>query len=238
MVRAVGEVVVDVRGLQRIFDTPSGPVEALSHADLHVHAGEVVAVRGPSGSGKSTLMHQIGLLDRPTGGRYLLAGTDTSTLSPRDRAALRARTIGFVLQAFHLVPHKSALQNVALPLVYAGAPRRERRPRAAVALDAVGMSHRASARPGTMSGGEQQRVAVARAVVQRPRLLLCDEPTGNLDQENAARVVALLRAFAADDAMAVLLVTHDPDVAAAADRTVSLRDGRTLPVEAMAADAD
>ncbi|MEU6946023.1 ABC transporter ATP-binding protein [Streptomyces sp. NPDC046316] len=201
------------------------PVDALRPCDLTVRRGEFVAVVGPSGSGKSTFLNIAGLLDAPTTGTYLLDGIDTGTLRDADRTALRGRRIGFVFQSFHLLPQRSALENVTLALVYNGAPRRERAVRAREALEQVGLGHRVDTLPTRLSGGERQRVAVARALVTRPSLLLCDEPTGNLDTANADAVLALLEKLHADG-MTVLVITHDPVVAARARRTVTIRDGR------------
>ncbi|WP_241990081.1 MULTISPECIES: ABC transporter ATP-binding protein [unclassified Streptomyces] len=192
--------------------------------DLTILPGELVAVVGPSGSGKSTLLSVLGLLDTPTGGRYLLRGEDATDLSERDRTALRAGTLGFVFQAFHLVPHLTCVQNVTLPLVHLGVPRSRRRSRAEAALRSVGLGHRLDVRPVTLSGGERQRVAVARAIVHRPAVVLCDEPTGNLDTANSARVMDLLADLVEED-RAVVVVTHDPDVASRADRVFKVVDG-------------
>jgi putative ABC transport system ATP-binding protein len=216
--------VIEARDLDRSYVTGAETVHALRGAHLDVYAGEMVAIMGPSGSGKSTLLHTLGLMDRPDGGSYLLGDTETVSLGNAERARLRATSIGFVFQAFHLVQHRRAVDNVALPLTYMREPRRRARERAAAALDWVGLTHRAGALPPTLSGGEKQRVAIARAVVHRPRLLLCDEPTGSLDQANGANVLALL-ARACADGMAVVVVTHDPMVAAHADRSVRIVDG-------------
>lgn len=216
--------VVRARGLDRSYVTGAETVRALRGADLDVAAGEMVAVMGPSGSGKSTMLHTLGLMDRPDGGSYLLGGVETLDLGRSARARLRATAIGFVFQAFHLVEHRRAVDNVALPLTYLRVPRREARARAAAALEWVGLTHRASALPPSLSGGEKQRVAIARAVVHRPRLLLCDEPTGSLDQVNGSRVLELL-ARACADGIAVVMVTHDPTVAAHANRCVRIVDG-------------
>ncbi|WP_443060970.1 ABC transporter ATP-binding protein [Streptomyces sp. NBC_00464] len=200
------------------------PVEALKPCRLAVKRGEYLAVVGPSGSGKSTFLNIAGLLDVPTQGRYLLDGTDTTALHEADRTALRGRRIGFVFQAFHLVPHRSAVENVTLSMLYTGTPRRERTKRALEALHRVGLDHRADALPIRMSGGERQRVAIARALVARPSLLLCDELTGNLDSTTAESVLTLLDELH-HDGMTLLVITHDPVVAARAARTVTIRDG-------------
>ncbi|MGW2203638.1 ABC transporter ATP-binding protein [Streptomyces sp. NPDC001774] len=217
------EPVIEFRRVGLTYPGPP-PVAALRPCDLTVRRGEFVAVVGPSGSGKSTFLNIAGLLDAPTDGMYLLDGIDTGTLRDADRTALRGRRIGFVFQSFHLLPQRSALENVMLALVYNGTPRRERPERARRALEQVGLGHRVDALPTRMSGGERQRVAVARALVTRPSLLLCDEPTGNLDTENADSVLALLEQLHGDG-MTVLVITHDPLVAARAKRTVTIRDG-------------
>ncbi|TXS37417.1 ABC transporter ATP-binding protein [Streptomyces sp. OR43] len=200
------------------------PVAALRPCDLVVRRGEFVTVVGPSGSGKSTFLNIAGLLDAPTSGTYLLDGLDTGALKDGDRTALRGRRIGFVFQSFHLLPHRSALENVTLAMVYSGVPRKERGRRAKEALVRVGLGHRVASLPTTLSGGERQRVAIARALVARPSLLLCDEPTGNLDTANAQSVLALLAELHADG-MTVLVITHDPEVAGRGARTVTIRDG-------------
>ncbi|MER5488792.1 ABC transporter ATP-binding protein [Streptomyces sp. NPDC002812] len=217
------EPVIEFRGIGLTYPGPP-PVAALRACDLTVGRGEFVAVVGPSGSGKSTFLNIVGLLDAPTGGTYLLDGIDTGTLRDADRTALRGLRIGFVFQSFHLLPQRSALENVTLALVYDGTPRRERRARARHALEQVGLGHRIDSLPTRLSGGERQRVAIARALVTRPSLLLCDEPTGNLDTANADSVLALLERLHADG-MTVLVITHDPLVAARAKRTVTIRDG-------------
>jgi putative ABC transport system ATP-binding protein len=199
-------------------------VEALKPVDLTIGVGEYVAVTGPSGSGKSTLLHVVGCLDRPTGGRYLFEGRDVTSLPDRALAAVRGSAIGFVFQRFHLLRDETAWRNVSLPLLYAGVPRAERLRRAAEALDAVGLSARRAHRPGRLSGGEQQRVALARAIVKRPRLLLADEPTGNLDTASGAQVLSLVDSLNAAGTT-VVLITHDAEIAARARRRLSIRDG-------------
>ncbi len=206
--------------------TYPGPpaVPALRPVDLTVAAGEHLSIVGPSGSGKSTLLNVLGLLDRPTCGTYRLDGIDTATLTEGQRAALRARRIGFVFQSFHLLMHRTAEENVALGLLYTGEPTRKRHRRAAVALDRVGLWHRREALPSRLSGGERQRTAIARALVGRPAILLCDEPTGNLDSAAAAVVLDLIAGLR-DDGMTVLVITHDREVAARGRRAVSIHDG-------------
>ncbi|MFD9411099.1 ABC transporter ATP-binding protein [Streptomyces sp. NPDC059989] len=214
---------MEFRGVALTYPGPP-PVEALKPCELIVHRGEFVTIVGPSGSGKSTFLNVAGLLDSPTAGHYLLDGIDTAGLPDRDRTALRGRRIGFVFQSFHLLPHRSALENVALAMLYTSVPRAERLTRAREALEQVGLSHRETAVPGRLSGGERQRVAIARALVGRPSLLLCDEPTGNLDSANAASVLTLLDELHAAG-MTVMVITHDTEVAARGRRTVTVRDG-------------
>ncbi|WP_449486556.1 ABC transporter ATP-binding protein [Streptomyces avidinii] len=222
-----GVPVIEFQGVGLVYPGPP-PVEALRGCELVVRRGEFVTVVGPSGSGKSTFLNVAGLLDSPTAGRYLLDGIDTAELPDRERTALRGRRIGFVFQSFHLLPHRSALENVTLAMLYTEVPRAQRLVRAREALAQVGLGHRADAVPGRLSGGERQRVAIARALVGRPSLLLCDEPTGNLDSANAASVLALL-----DDlhgaGMTVLVITHDPEVARRGQRTLTIHDGRLDP---------
>jgi putative ABC transport system ATP-binding protein len=221
---------VDVR---RSYHLDGVSVDALRGVSLRIDPGEYVAVVGPSGSGKSTLMHLLGCLDRPTSGVLRVGGRDVATLGDGELAGLRNRTIGFVFQSFQLLGRTTALVNVALPLVYRGVRRAERRDRAEAALTAVGLAHRLGHRPGQLSGGEQQRVAIARALVGEPGLLLADEPTGNLDTASGAEIMALLDGLVRDRGVAVVVVTHDPDVAALARRPVRMRDGliETTPTE-------
>lgn len=200
------------------------PVTALRSCDLRVEQGEFVTVVGPSGSGKSTFLNIVGLLDAPTSGTYTLMGQNTAALTERARAKLRAETIGFVFQAFHLLPHRSALENVRLSLLYGGVPRKHRETLSIESLRTVGLGHRIEAPPSQLSGGERQRVAIARALATSPSLLLCDEPTGNLDTETAANILGLVGELNAQG-MTVLLITHDPVVAAKGTRTLHIRDG-------------
>jgi putative ABC transport system ATP-binding protein len=200
------------------------PVTALHPCDLSVGRGEYLMVTGPSGSGKSTLLNLLGMLDRPTAGRYEFDGVDAAGLNERDRTALRSRRIGFVFQSFHLLAGRTATENVALSLVYAGVPRRRRESIAREALDRVGLSHRRDAVPAHLSGGERQRVAIARALAVTPRLLLCDEPTGNLDSPTAAQILSLIEDLLGDD-LTVIMITHDPGVAARGSRAVTIHDG-------------
>jgi putative ABC transport system ATP-binding protein len=211
-------------GITRSYDLGGVTVDALRGVSLTIGEGDYVAIVGASGSGKSTLMHLLGALDRPTSGTLVIDGRDVSTLGPSEMARLRNETIGFVFQSFHLLPRTTARDNVALPLVYRGTGRRERRERAAAMLDRVGLAHRVDHRPNQMSGGEQQRVAIARALITSPSVLLADEPTGNLDSATGQQVLSLLESLNAEG-VAVVLVTHDRDVAARAHRQIVMRDG-------------
>ncbi len=208
-------------------DYQAGPevVHALRAVSLEVDAGELVAVVGASGSGKSTLMNILGCLDRPTGGSYSLAGINVGARSADERAMVRNRMIGFVFQGFNLLARTSALENVELPLVYRGISRRERRRRAERALAQVGLADRVLHTPAQLSGGQQQRVAIARALVTDPPVLLADEPTGNLDSKTSYEVLALLQQLSREMGITVLIVTHEPDIAACTDRQVTFRDG-------------
>ena len=200
-------------------------VHALRGVSFAVELGEFVSIVGPSGSGKSTLLHLLGALDRPSTGELRFFGRDVAGMDDADLATLRNREIGFVFQQFQLLNRTSALANVALPLVYRGLPKAERRERAAQALASVGLSHRLSHRPVQLSGGEQQRVAVARALVAEPRLLLADEPTGNLDTATGVEIMRLLRGLNEERGVALVVITHDPDVAREAPRQIRIRDG-------------
>ncbi|CAM5541038.1 macrolide ABC transporter ATP-binding protein [Streptomyces tanashiensis] len=220
---ATAPPVIEMRGAGLTYPGPPA-VAALKPCELTVRKGEFVTIVGPSGSGKSTFLNIAGLLDSPTEGQYLLDGIDTGSLSDADRSALRGRRIGFVFQAFHLLPHRTAVENVTLSMVYGGAHRKDRIAAARDALVRVGLGHRLEAIPTTLSGGERQRVAIARALAARPSLLLCDEPTGNLDTATAATVMELLEDLHRDG-MTVLIITHDPAVARRGARTLAIRDG-------------
>jgi putative ABC transport system ATP-binding protein len=217
--------VVELVGVGREFATGEVTIPALADASLAVHRGEYVAVVGPSGSGKSTMLNVIGLLDRPSQGSYLFEGIDTSALSEAQRAGLRSRRIGFVFQSFHLLAHRSVIENVLLSTIYNGMPRSDRIPAAESALLRVGLGHRMDFLPTRLSGGERQRVAIARALVTRPGLLLADEPTGNLDSATGGAVLDLFDELRADG-LTLMVVTHDSQVSAHADRAIHLRDGR------------
>jgi putative ABC transport system ATP-binding protein len=211
--------------LTRSYELDGVSVPALRGVSLEIPAGGYVALVGPSGSGKSTLMHLLGGLDRPSSGTLHIGGRDVADLSAGDLAKLRNETIGFVFQAFHLLARTTAVDNVALPLVYRGMRAGERRKRAAAMLGRVGLSHRLDHRPNQLSGGEQQRVAIARALVTEPVVLLADEPTGNLDQATGRAVLDLLEEINLERQVALVMVTHDREVAARARRQVELRDG-------------
>ncbi len=219
--------VVELAGVSRSFGGDS-PTRVLRDVDLAISEGELVAIVGPSGSGKSTLLNVLGLLDTPDAGRYRLRGVDTTTLSQRARARLRAEHIGFVFQAFHLLPHLSVLENAALGGLYLGLSARERTDRAGDLLSRVDLGHRLGARPATLSGGERQRVAIARALVASPSLLLADEPTGNLDSASADAVLTLFEQLHADGAT-IAMITHDPSVASRSTRCVRIIDGVVRP---------
>jgi len=228
----------DLRKTYRLSRRSS--IEALLGVDVSIKAGEMVAIMGPSGSGKSTLMHLLGLLHSPDidGGpkpTLMIDGVDATTLSDRDRTQIRARSMGFVFQSFNLVPTLTAAENVALAAEYAGTSRGAARTAAREALASVGLADRAGHRPMELSGGEQQRVAIARALVNDPKLILGDEPTGNLDSARAREVLGVLRRINRERGHTVLLVTHDPEVGAACDRVIRMRDGRVIADEAMMA---
>jgi putative ABC transport system ATP-binding protein len=221
----VSAVAVEAVDVTRVYSLEGVQVHALRGVSIRIGAGEYVAIVGPSGSGKSTLMHLLGCLDRPTSGSLQVGGREVATLAGNELAGLRNETIGFVFQSFQLLARTTAVDNVALPLVYAGIPRRQRRARAAEALESVGLGHRLGHRPAQLSGGEQQRVAIARALVTGPQLLLADEPTGNLDSTSGGEVMAILERLNAERSVAVVLVTHDHEIAARARRQVYFRDG-------------
>jgi putative ABC transport system ATP-binding protein len=223
-----GPPLVRLRGVTKRYGQGAAAVLALAGIDLDVRPGEMVALVGPSGSGKSTLMHVLGLLDRPTSGTYLLGGRDVSHLRGAAAAQLRGRRIGFVFQAIHLLPSLTALRNVELPMVYGRLPRAERRTRALAALRRVGLAELAQRVPQAMSGGQAQRVAVARAVAAGPDLLLADEPTGALDRRSGRMVLALFQELHAQLGLTVVIVTHDPLVARHTQRIVTLEDGHIV----------
>ncbi|MEQ8641070.1 MAG: ABC transporter ATP-binding protein [Alphaproteobacteria bacterium] len=218
--------ILRLAGLERRYELPAGAIAVLRGVDLDLAAGQVVALVGPSGSGKSTLLHLAGLLEPPDNGTVAIAGQTMAGLSDGERTRRRRRDIGFVYQYHHLLPEFSALENIMLPQMIAGAGRHLARDRALALLERIGLSARAGHRPGELSGGEQQRVAVARALANRPRLLLADEPTGNLDPETAATVLDYFLALAREDGLAALVATHNLTLAARMDRCLALLDGR------------
>jgi putative ABC transport system ATP-binding protein len=215
---------IELEGIEKTYRMGDVAVNALRGVALAIDDGDFVAVMGASGSGKSTLMNILGCLDRPTAGTYRLAGEEVSSLSPDQLAGVRNRTIGFVFQSFNLLSRTTALENVELPLLYAGVPAKERHARALEALGRVGLGDRARHHPNQMSGGQQQRVAIARALVSRPRLILADEPTGNLDSRTSVEVIALFQELGRSG-ITVVLVTHEPDISEYAARVITMRDG-------------
>ncbi len=218
-------MIVDLRKINKTYVHGKLEVPVLFDIDLTVDAGEYVSIMGPSGSGKSTLMNIIGCLDEPTSGTYILNGTDVSGLSDAKLSALRNRTIGFVFQNFNLLPRESALENVALPMLYAGVHKRERMRRAKEALEKVGLGDRIHFKPTQLSGGQKQRVAIARAMILQPALLLADEPTGALDTASGEQVMSLFEALN-EQGVTIVMITHEPSIAARAKRQMMIRDGR------------
>jgi ABC-type lipoprotein export system ATPase subunit len=222
-------VLIELRNLSKIYDLGEVKVPALQDVSLTIGAGEFVALIGPSGSGKSTLMNTLGCLDRPTKGSYLLAGEEVAGMNPDELAQIRNRRIGFVFQNFNLLARTTALENVEVPLLYnRSCPRRERKRRAAALLERVGLGNRLDHRPNQLSGGQQQRVAIARALVNEPPILLCDEPTGNLDTRTSKEIMALFRRLNEAEGLTVILVTHDLEVARKARRALVLVDGEVV----------
>ena len=223
----MAETLVSMRDIRRIYVTGEVEVRALDGINLDVQEGEFVAIMGPSGSGKSTLMNVLGCLDRPTSGQYVLAGYDVSMLDRNDLATVRNWQLGFVFQSFNLLSRTSALENVELPLIYRGTHARERHARAKRALERVGLGARIYHHPSQLSGGQQQRVAIARALVTEPKIILADEPTGNLDSKTSIEVMALFQELGAQG-ITVALVTHESDIAEYASRMVVVRDGHVV----------
>jgi len=217
---------IELERVEKDYGSGSFVVHALSEVNLYVARGELVAIVGTSGSGKSTMMNILGCLDRPTRGLYRLDGVDVGNRSSDARAIVRNRMIGFVFQGYNLLARSTALENVELPLVYRGVKKRERRERAVEALREVGLEDRTHHRPSQLSGGQQQRVAIARALVTAPRVLLADEPTGNLDSRTSYEVLALLQRLNRSSGITIVLVTHEADIAACTSRIVTMRDGR------------
>jgi putative ABC transport system ATP-binding protein len=215
--------IVQLTNVTRSFPGPP-EVQALKAVNLRIDKGEYVSIVGPSGSGKSTMLNVLGLLDRPSVGEYYLDGELTQLASEDERAALRGGKVGFVFQSFHLLPHRTVLENVMVAMLYSGVPRKEREKRARTALERVGLGQRLTFRPATLSGGERQRVAVARAVVSEPRLLLADEPTGNLDATTSGEVMDLFEELNADG-LTLVVITHDGNVSSRAGRRIRITDG-------------
>ncbi|GIW05836.1 MAG: macrolide ABC transporter ATP-binding protein [Dehalococcoidia bacterium] len=225
---------IEIRGVERHYTLGGGPVGALRGVDLTIGRGELVALTGPSGSGKSTLLNLLGGLDRPTSGTVRVAGLDLGRASERELTIHRRRVVGFIFQSFNLLPRLRAVENVELPLVWSGVGAAERRRRAIALLERVRLGHRLEHLPSELSGGEQQRVAIARALINNPALLLADEPTGNLDSATGREILTLLTELNRERGLTIVLVTHDPEVAAIAGRRVRLRDGRIEAVEEQA----
>jgi putative ABC transport system ATP-binding protein len=225
-----GEAVIRLEHVMRVYRVGESEVRAVNDVSLAVRPGEFVALMGPSGSGKSTLLNLIGCLDTPTSGVYRLDGEPVQDLSEDRLAEVRQRKIGFIFQAYHLVPRLTATRNVELPMIFAGMEPQERRRRVSRSLEAVGLAHRAHHRPDQLSGGERQRVAIARAIVNQPSILLADEPTGNLDTRAGDEIVALLERLNSEG-LTLVLVTHDPGIGAHAERILRMRDGTILDQE-------
>jgi len=221
-------VLYDVQGATRFFQRGPTTIQAVGGVDLEIGAGELVAIEGPSGSGKTTLLQLLGALDRPSSGHVLFEGRDLGALADRELADLRLNAFGFVFQQFNLIPTLTALENVEASLAPAGVPGSELRERSLALLEEVGLAGRASHLPGHLSGGEQQRVAIARALVVEPRVILADEPTGNLDTQSGADVIELLAGLAGGRGATVIVATHDADLAARAPRRLGMRDGRLV----------
>ncbi len=223
---------LELSHLQKIYRDGDIEVRALNDVSLTIAAGEMVAIMGPSGSGKSTFMNVLGCLDQPTAGSYRLNGQEVAERTQRELATVRNRELGFVFQSFNLLPKLTALQNVELPLIYAGVPAQQRAKLAREALVRVGLAQRIQHRPKELSGGQQQRVAIARALVNTPRLILADEPTGNLDSHSSVEVMALFQELH-QSGITVVLVTHEPDIAAYTQRVIRFRDGQVVADEAI-----
>jgi ABC-type lipoprotein export system ATPase subunit len=220
---------IEIRNLGKVYDLGEVKVEALKSVSIDIHEGEFVALIGPSGSGKSTLMNTLGCLDRPTSGSYRLAGEEVAGLNPEQLAQVRNRRIGFVFQNFNLLSRTTALENVEVPLLYnPSCPRRQRKKRAVELLERVGLGNRLDHKPNQLSGGQQQRVAIARALVNQPPILLCDEPTGNLDTRTSREIMDLFRKLNEEEHLTVILVTHDPEIAQRTKRALVLIDGEVV----------
>ncbi|MBU6235680.1 MAG: ABC transporter ATP-binding protein [Alphaproteobacteria bacterium] len=221
----MSNAVLQVETLHRVYEQADNRLHVLQGVSFEVGAGEMVALMGQSGSGKSTLLQCVGLLDTPSEGKIIIAGHETQAMNEHERTLLRRESIGFVYQAHHLLPEFSALENVMLPMMIAGQPKKQAADRAAKMLDALGLAARLDHRPARLSGGEQQRVSIARALANRPKLLLADEPTGNLDPDTAETVYRMLEAIVRKTGVAMLMATHNPELAARMDRTLRLKGG-------------
>ncbi len=232
------EWVIETGQITKVYRMGSVEVHALRGLSMRVARGEMLAIMGPSGSGKSTLMNILGCLDQPTAGTYHLDGEDVSTLDDDALALIRNQKVGFVFQNFNLLPRMSAMENVELPLIYAGVPTRERRRRARAMLEAVGLGERMHHLPNELSGGQQQRVAIARALINNPAIVLADEPTGNLDSRSGEEVMGILQRLNREQGITIILVTHDPRIAGYADRILHIFDGRIERSERVASPAD
>jgi putative ABC transport system ATP-binding protein len=219
---------ITIEGMTKVYTMGEFEVHALRGVNVTINSGEFVAIMGPSGSGKSTLMNMIGCLDTPTAGRYQLDGIEVASLDDNNLSAVRARKLGFVFQQYMLLPRQTALANVEMPMVYRGIPANERKRRATVALELVGMGNRLDHRPNELSGGQQQRVAIARALAGSPSVILADEPTGALDSTTSEEIMLTLQQLNREQGLTIIIVTHEADIAAYADRIVTIRDGVVL----------
>jgi putative ABC transport system ATP-binding protein len=227
------DFVIKAKDLTKIYEMGQIQVHALREVSLEIRQGESVSIMGPSGSGKSTLMNILGCLDQPTAGEYYLAGVDVARLDDNQLAQIRGKQIGFVFQTFNLLPRINALRNVELPLIYNGVSRRKRHQLAAAALEMVGLGDRLHHKPNELSGGQQQRVAIARALVSQPTIIMADEPTGNLDSTSSEEIIAIFQRLNEEQGITIILVTHEPDIAAHTQRVVRLADGHLVDDRSM-----